>query len=201
MRILIALCVFTSLIAERCQAATISVSLSPGRTVVAVGDPLTLHIQATTSDSLVGWGLDLEWQSQVFQFTGITIGSLWLPFDSLDGDNLSAVAFPDPVSGNQILLATAHFLAIAPGLGGFSLGVTAGDLTEGFLLENGQFAEPHLTGAAVTVESSDPAPVPEPSTKSLIVLPGVALLSQFYLRARARRLIGSPNGGRYSGTL
>jgi hypothetical protein len=78
---------------------------------------------------------------------------------------LDGLAFPSSISGTDILLATVHLSAIASGKTDLPLGVTPGDLTEGFPLDPTGFAAMTLGSAHVTA-------VPEP-TAALLVLAGL----------------------------
>jgi len=153
-------------------AVPITVSLEASSTDVFVGDIFTLNILADIPDPVLGWGLDVNFDSAlVNQTMPPVIGPAWFAAVSPDGDGLAGLVFPTPVSGTGILLASLSFEAIDAGTVLFSAGISPLDLNEGFpLLLQGSFAEVVFNDLAVTIN------VPEPGTLLLFVVGFIVLL-------------------------
>jgi hypothetical protein len=141
--------------------ATVIVSFDPENSVVAPGDLFTVDLIADIEDPVLGWGLDISYDTGILSLIGApAIGPLWTPGFAPDGDGLAGLAFPTPISGNNILLASLNFGALASGESLLQASNTSGDLTEGFpLLEPGVFADVQFVNGSVKSES-----VPEPAT-------------------------------------
>lgn len=144
-------------------AIPISVSLEASSYDVFVGDTFTIDILADIPDPVLGWGLDLNFDSGlVSQSAPPLVSATWMPGFTMDGDGLAGLAFPTPVTGTDVLLASLTFEATAAGSATFSAGYTPFDLTEGFPLAfplTG-FAEVSFEDVLVTINSIS---VPEPS--------------------------------------
>jgi hypothetical protein len=127
--------------------------------------PFTIDIVADIDEPVVAWGLDLTIDDgSIVSLVGDpSIGPAWIPAYASDGDGLAGVAFPDSVSGDDILLATITFSADALGETDLLLSVTSGDLTEGFGLDPTGFAE-------VTFEPGHVEVIPEPGTVCFLAL-------------------------------
>lgn len=140
------------------------VRLAPPDRAVGLGEAFTIDILADVGDPLVGWGLDLSFDPSILALVGPpAIGPRWVPAFAPDGDGLAALAFPDSVSGVDVVLATLTFSAAALGETDLLLSTTPGDLTEGFALDPTGFAVPSFQSAHVAV-------VPEPATGLLAVI-------------------------------
>jgi hypothetical protein len=158
--------------------ATVIVDVQPASSEVTVGQVFSASIVATIPDPVVGWGLDLDFNHAVLSLVGSpVIGPLWLPATALDGDGLAGLAFPSSISGTSILLATVQLSAIAPGSTDLTLGVTAGDLTEGFPLDPTGFTTMTLGSAHVTA-------VPEPAAVALLAVAGMLAMRPWRRPAR-----------------
>lgn len=143
-------------------AAPITVSFDPSSSVIGgVGDIFTVDIVADIPDPVLGWGLDVSFDTGVLDLTGVAIDPLWFPGFAPDGDGLAGLAFPSPIFGSDIVLATLTFEAIAVGLSDLVASVTPLDFTEGFPL-----APPALPGsfAPITFVDGSVNVVPEPGT-------------------------------------
>lgn len=133
-------------------AATVDVSFQPSDSIVALGDTFSVDIFADFSDPVLGWGLDISFDSSILLLNGTpTLGALWEPASTMDGDGLAGLAFPTPISGSNVLLATLSFDAIAFGTSDLLASVSKGDLTEGFPLVDGGFADFIVIPGSVTV--------------------------------------------------
>ncbi len=160
--------------------ATVIVSFDPQNSVVAPGDLFTVDLIADIADPVLGWGLDISYDTGILSLIGApVIGPLWTPGFAPDGDGLAGLAFPAAISGNDILLASLNFGALALGESLLQASNTFGDLTEGFaLLEPGAFADVQFVDGSVSVRG-----VPEPAT---IVLAGAGLAGLWVMRRKSR---------------
>lgn len=141
-------------------ASSVNVYFEQQASVVTVGDTFTVDIMADISVPVLGWGLDVTFDSMFLMGNGTpTIGASWNAGVTQDKDGLAGATFPLPVSGHNILLATLSFEAIAPGMFDLSLGITENDFSEGFALTTpGQFAEVAFQAGSITV--NNPVPIP-----------------------------------------
>ncbi len=156
-------------LAPRAEALAI-VAVQPSAGLVATGASLTVDLVADFDTPVLGFGLDLSFDSAVLSLLAPpSIGSAWTSAFAADGDGLVGLAPPGGVVGNGVLLATLSFLALAPGTTSISLGITSGDLTEGFPLLVSGFDNAQLGGATVSV--------PEPGAALLVGLAAAALLA------------------------
>lgn len=149
-------------------AVTVTLALEDASTSIFIGDIFTVNIFADIPEPVLGWGLDINFDSSLVNQTAPpVIGPSWLAASSLDGDGLAGLAFPTPVSGNSILLASLSFEAMAEGTALFSAGITPFDLTEGFPLA---FALPGSFAEVVFVDEVVNISVPEPGTLLLLII-------------------------------
>jgi hypothetical protein len=158
--------------------AVVIATIVPSAPAVSVGDSFSVEIRSSLSDSVVGFGLDLAYDPSLLQLVDAPqIGPLWLPVAALDGDGLAGLAAPPGVSGSDVLLARVDFKALAPGSASLSLGVTPGDLAEGFALYPVGFdSSVQLGGASIVV--------PEPAAAPLWGVLGALLLAARRLTRR-----------------
>jgi hypothetical protein len=149
----------------------VSVTFDPLSTDVEVGDIFDVDVVASIQDPVLGWGLDVSYDTGVLSQVGSpVIGGDWNVVFTPDGDGLAGIApFPTSVSGTDVLLATLSFEALAAGSIVLSASATPGDLTEGFpLVPPGGFAEVTFEDGAVSVASA--SQIPEPETFALLGL-------------------------------
>lgn len=162
-------------------AAPVTVSFEPQYSVVFVGDVFAVDLVADIPDPVLGWGLDVTFDTSVLDLSGVTVDSAWFPTSGFDGDGLAGLAFPMPVYGDDILLATLTFEAIALGTSDLTSNITLGDLTEGFPLFPTGFAE-------VTFQAGSVNAVPVPATiPATILLFSSGLIGLAGLRKRFRK--------------
>ena len=130
---------------------------------LAPGDPVVVDVFADIPDAIVGWQLDLDTGGYASYDPMLTlIGMDWFAASD-DGDALGGLAFPAPISGAGIHLATITLTY----LGGNGLvDVTADDFGEGFALYPEGFDTWSSTGVYL---------VPEPASLMLLALAGLAL--------------------------
>jgi len=169
-------------------AIPITVSVEASSNAVFVGDTFTINILADIPDPVLGWGLDLNFDSGLVNQSALPlVSATWMPGFTMDGDELAGLAFPVPVSGTDVLLASLTFEATSAGLATFSAGYTSIDLTEGFPLAfalPGSFADVSFADTLVTINNVS---VPEPGT---LLLFGAGLV--FFGIAR-KKITGSFN--------
>ncbi len=156
-------------------AEAVMVYLSPSSTDIHVGDIFTVDILADidTTEPVLGWGLDIQNPSGLLtQITSPLIGSTWFPASGLDGDGLAGLAFPTPVTGDQVLLASLNYQANNTGIADLIPSYTPGDFTEGFLLAppNLGFASTNFVGLTLQVKEKIMNLVPAPGTGILVAL-------------------------------
>ena len=155
-------------------SADIMVTLNPADAVIGppVESTTTVDIFANIpeADAILGWGLDLNVDAPgIADITGVAINTLL--FNAAyapDGDELAGLAFPDCVWGADVLLATVEFTGYSLGITDIALGVTEGDLTEGFALCGQGFAVAEYGIGTVEV-------VPEPASLALLAVGLLAL--------------------------
>ncbi len=109
----------------------IIVRFDPPDETVHLGDVFTMDIVADIPNPVLGWGLDLSIVDPTILSTvgAPAVGPDWFGAFAPDGDGLAALAFPNSVSGNGVLLATMTFSADALGETDLLFSVTPRDLT------------------------------------------------------------------------
>jgi hypothetical protein len=141
---------------------------------VAVGDTFEVTLLADLSDPVLGWGLDLDFDAGLLAIVDTpAIGPDWTGFGGGDGDGLAGVFLPGPGGsgrvGDDVVLATLAFEAVAQGVAALILGITPSDLNEGFALDPvGYDPDVTLLDGMVTI-------IPEPGTLALLGLGLVGL--------------------------
>ena len=145
--------------------ALITLEFNPSDIEVEVCDTFFINLQADIpqSDAILGWGLDLLYDPTQMSWDSLIIGSDWNQVYGLDGDGFGGLSTfaPVPKWGDDILLATLDFHCLDLGVSTLDLAVTPGDLTEGFILPTGLFADWTYTPANITQ-------TPEPATLFLL---------------------------------
>ena len=147
MSVFVLLCVISGV----SWAAPVSVFFQPQDSSVQVGANFSVDLMANIPDPVLGWGLDVDFDTSIVRRAGVTVGSQWSPATAADGDGLAGLAFPLPISGDNVLLAELSFDALAQGVTALEASATLGDLTEGFALASGGFAEVIYTPGSAAV--------------------------------------------------
>jgi hypothetical protein len=156
-------------------SADIVVSVSPAVKVANVSDVFVVDIVADipVGEAIIGWGMDFTIANPavVSQIGPPTIGGLWDPAGTIDGDDLAAANFPPVgVSGTGIVLAMIVLQADAIGSSALVLSDDNPlDTTEGFVLAD-------LSGFATVVYNDGLVIVPEPATLALLGFGVLALI-------------------------
>jgi hypothetical protein len=148
----------------------VCVRFQPANYDAILGFDFTIDIRADINAPVVGWGLDVSMTTPgvIVQNANPTIGPNWVAVNAQDGDHLAGLAFPNDVSGNDILLGTLHFHAVADGATDLLLSVTPGDHTEGFALDP--------TGFGTTQFDMGHVFVPEPQSLAFMISLGIVVL-------------------------
>jgi len=142
---------------------------------VGTNTQFAVNIVADISDPVLGWGLDLDFDPALLRLVDPPmVGPDWTPFGGGDGDGLAGVFLPaaggQGLSGNDVFLAGLFFESLVPGMVTLALGITPGDLNEGFALDPSGF------DANVTFQDLRFTVVPEPSSGALVALGLLALV-------------------------
>ncbi len=89
----------------------VTVRFDPQNTTVTAGDSFTVKLVADIPAPVVGWGLDVGFDSALLSLESVEVGPAWHAATAADGDSLAGLVFPSPVSGQNTLLATLHLKA------------------------------------------------------------------------------------------
>jgi hypothetical protein len=147
--------------------ALISLEFSPSEIEVPVCTTFYVDLLADIpeNDAILGWGLDLGYDSTQMSWDSLIIGPAWtpLPLPPATDDGFGGLRLfgQNPIWGDDVLLATLDFHCDAVGVSTLDLDVTPGDFTEGFIKLDGTFADWTSKPARVTQ-------TPEPATLFLI---------------------------------
>ncbi len=152
------------------EVRALSIYFDQATVSVIEGNTFDLNLLADTegTEALLGWDVDLSYDSSQVEWMGTTVNtSLWEPV-SLDSDGLGGLrnflATPPqmPISGDGILLATLHLRCLAVGTS--ILDISTNHPFEGFAgPDPGQLLK--WTSTPTTVNQN---PIPEPGTLFLM---------------------------------
>ncbi|MCK4658386.1 MAG: PEP-CTERM sorting domain-containing protein [Phycisphaerae bacterium] len=163
-----------SLAAGSAAGGTVEVALESEAGGVSLSDTFSLTIMADISDPLLGFGFELTFDEELFKLDSTTIGGDFTAATNVNEGFFSALAFPMPVSGEEVILGSATFTALQAGKGSFGISVTEGDPTQGFAeVSVGSLADYKVSTREFTIASPINAGgggvlVPEPTILSLL---------------------------------
>ena len=171
------------LISGSLLGAQVDVSLSPSVTSFTKGQSFTEDITADISAPILGFGFDYTFNAAQLSLTNVVVGPLWFGAPPPETNSIAGLAFPTPVSGSGVLLATMDFTALSSGTpGSISLFYNYGNLAEGFPLAAGGYATNNLPN------------VPEPAPLPLALL-GIGSLLAYHVATKIwKRYAPSPLG-------
>lgn len=156
----------------------INVGFNAQQTTVTVGQQFVIDVVADLPLDIVGWGLQFSIQNPAIVATqGPPLVALpWNPTTLIEDNGawqFGGLAFPDPVAGQGVLLASIHFIATAVGETDLILSIDPQNPTQGFIAgpggPSGLFPSVQLNLGHVTV-------VPGPGACALlgVVMAGCA---------------------------
>lgn len=156
------------------MAAGIDVTLAPDAEEYVVGDTVLVSVLATPEAPLVGYGFDLVMDDpSILTYEGFDAGDAFTRVSSRDGDGLAALSFMGGMTGPDLLIGVVTYTAVDAGEVTLDLGITAGDLSEGFG-SNGEgiFLDLNSSPATITVMdfpvAGDTPVIPEPATMAML---------------------------------
>jgi hypothetical protein len=163
-------------------ATPVVVSLSNGSPSYTAGQTFSVDLLADIPDPILAFGLDADFDTTQLLLDSFTVGPSWFSATGTEANDYLGLAFPDPVSGNGTLLGTFSFTALVDGSSTITLAYDSENLSEGFLLLSGGFAENNLPD-----EAPISTPVPEPQSASMVATGLFAAVAMtMYARRRPR---------------
>jgi hypothetical protein len=136
-------------------------------TIGSVGGTTVVSIVADMPDAVAGWGLDVSVaDNSIASIISSSVSAPWIGVSSPDGDDLAGLAPPPSgIAGTGVVLATLTLQGNNVGSTDLILSVTPGDLTEGFVLDDGEgnFTPATFINGRVNV-------IPEPGALALLVI-------------------------------
>jgi len=164
------------------QAGTIGLHIEPEEQEVSTAETFSMDIVADIEDPILAFGLEIAFDNSLFLLNSLTVGSEFMAQIPGDDDYLGGIAFPDSISGDEIVLGTASFTALdLLGTGDFEITINPSSLTQGFAeTPIGNFAtvDP-VESSSVTVTlpggGGGGGEIPEPATLALLAAGGLML--------------------------
>lgn len=154
----------------------INVGFNAQNTTVQLGQQFVVDIVADLPLDVIGWGMEFRiGDPNVVELQGIPLAALpWTPTvvtEFPDHWRFGGLAFPDPVSGQGVHLASLFFKATALGETDLILTIDGSDPTQGFVAgpggPSGSYPSVQLNLGRVTV-------VPGPGVGAVLVALGAA---------------------------
>lgn len=155
------------------EQGLVSLQVIPLDTEMEPADTFLVNIAADIDQPIVSYGFHLFFDTSLLSLNSLEIAAPFTPLPVSDPASAAGLAYPDSAVGNNVLLATAQFTALAPGVASIGAAVTDASPVEGFAQRGCGFAELVVTPGLVTIDEPD-KPIPEPSTVGLL-LAGLAL--------------------------
>jgi hypothetical protein len=145
--------------------ADVTLQFVPNEVTVNVGETADVDLVACMTEPILGWDVDLTFlDPTIASLAGVTVADPpWTPASS-DGDGLGGLAFPDPVMGDPIALATLTLQGDMVGDTTFS--ITTDAPLEGFALDPSGLDEWLSCVGTIHV-------IPEPASLALLALIGL----------------------------
>jgi hypothetical protein len=156
----------------------VSITLKPTLSELAPEETFDVAIYGDISTKIVSYGFHMSYDPSQLSLQGVWAAPEFQSLNASRPDGVAALAYPNPAIGDDVLLATARFTALTPGVAGISIEVTTGDPTEGFERSGCGYVTPTVTPTSVTIREPEPRPVPpvpEPATL-LFLIGGASLL-------------------------
>mgnify|MGYP000085431415 FL=1 len=167
-----------------------SVFFNPASQSVVDGNSVSVDLVADLPNPVLGWGLDVSFDAALLSLTNVAIDPSWFAVIPPDGDFLAGLAFPAPITGNNVVLATLTFNTLDVGTSALNASITPLDFTEGFPLPPpalpGSFDAVNFIAGSIEVTGSGPAPVPEPST-ILLMASGLLGLAAWRMKTKKHK--------------
>jgi len=164
-------------------ANAVMTSFTPSSKTVSVGSAFYIDLLATTGEreSILGWDLNLAFDSSQVKFLGWEPGLEWDADSppSVDPSGLAALSFPEPISGDNIVLATLKFRCLDEGFSTIGIAASADSFLaaqqgillwteanggQGYLVNVGSFT----AGTALVTQIPSGVPAGDPSTLLLL---------------------------------
>lgn len=101
------------------------------------GRPLTVEIIADIEDPIIGFGFDWLFDAAFIEPSAFMLSELFTAAGGTDSDSIVALAYPDPVVGEDVLLGTLQFDAVSEGDSIVSLHDVTGGRNTGFAGRDG----------------------------------------------------------------
>lgn len=164
-------CCLVVLVAASSARATAIVSLELPVDPPVVGELFDVRIVADLPNPVLGWGLDFTIvENSIAELTNLDIAGSWVPAVAADGDGLAGVAFPNPVQGLGVVLATITLEALAEGTTDLLLSDDHPvDLTEGIVLDPSGFESVVYLPSSLLI-------VPEPTSLGLACILSIGVI-------------------------
>lgn len=163
------------------EPVSLSVWAEPVRQEIQTSQSTTVKIYGSFSEPVISFGFHLDYDSALLNLNQLDLAPSFKALNSDYAAGVAGLAYPDGVSGDRVLLATARFTAMGTGTTQIGLTVTPGDPTEGFAMLGCGSGQVTFTPSSLTIIQREPPPprppppIPEPSSV-LCLLAAIGLL-------------------------